>query len=236
MKDSPCLDRDLFVPVTISTLRHGFTTGLVFGLRPKDIVHTRIVKIRGAVSYRKDRSQICFKAFSPCQSLFLYIITLPGSTSFIWTKTKLSKYSMWCLCQFKELSWLQQKRWHLAQYKNCWAMGIFCLFFFFLAKYLESIVAIKCLFKIILQHIATMSGTRSPKIRCTLSLHLLVWIETAGWERNVDFFYFSDTVWHICILASILKICSSPVFSFYIIFISVTCESDREIEKLYSII
>lgn len=68
---------------------------LMFEMCNKDIIHTMVIEIRGAVSCTKDRSQICFKVFSLSQSPFLYTITLPGSTNFIWTENKLSPSTAW---------------------------------------------------------------------------------------------------------------------------------------------
>lgn len=204
MKDSPCLDR--FVSVTISPLRHGFTTWLVFELCHKDITHTKVIGIRGAVSYSKDRRHNGFKALLLSQSPFC---TLPYYlVAQVSSGLKPSKLSPSTACDLyaslRNYSDCSKRVDTWSSIKTAGQRGFF-------AKAKKALlllsVCLKSFCSTLPQCLAQVALKLDEPSLCTCQLR---WRHLTG--REIWIFYFSDMIWHMCVLASILKTCSSPAF------------------------
>ena len=231
------VDRDLSVSVVIAIQRFRFIGWWVVEQWQKvmkyikDITYARVMEIRGAISYKKNkRNQNDSKAFFQATAFFL----------------ALPHYLAAQVSSGSKLSWLSPSMaWDvhasLRNYPDCsksiWSSmktaGQSYFFCQFLKAPLLSKVCLKSFCSTLPQFF--WSGTRSPKIRCTLSSRPSV--NTCWLGDWCGLFFLSTKIWLICVFASVLKPNSIPVSDLLKVgFFFVTCESNREIKKLHSII
>lgn len=199
------VSRDFSVSVTISILRLRFTVWLVFEQwhrdvkcrRPQGSYWSEELFLIGKIG----EVRMTPKIFSKSQPFSVhYHITWQHKFHLDQNQADLVQSA---LCQFKALSWVQEKSWYLIQYKSSWAKVTFHQFL--KALWLRK-VCLKSFCSTLLRYF--WSGTRSPKITCTLLLHPSV---NNCWSREeCRLFYVSAKVWLMCVSATVQEPSSVP--------------------------